>query len=45
MFQYHAILGDEFLRNRDPGLARSLNPGLLAFDPWLAANAVQLSIT
>jgi uncharacterized protein YbjT (DUF2867 family) len=39
MFEFHAILGDEFLRSRDPGLSRSLNPGLLDFDSWLAANA------
>jgi len=44
MFQYHAILGDEFLRARDPGIARSLNPGLLDFDGWLAANASQVPI-
>jgi uncharacterized protein YbjT (DUF2867 family) len=44
MFQYHAILGDEFLRNRDPGLARSLNPGLQGFDAWLVANAAQVPI-
>lgn len=39
MFQYQAILGDEFLASRDPELSRSLNPGLLSFDDWLAANA------
>ena len=39
MFEFHAIRGDEFLRSRDPGLSRSLNPGLLDFDSWLAANA------
>jgi uncharacterized protein YbjT (DUF2867 family) len=38
MFQFQAILGDEFLRNRDPELARSLNPELLSFDAWLDAN-------
>jgi uncharacterized protein YbjT (DUF2867 family) len=38
MFQYQAILGDEFLRNRDPVLSRSLNPGLLSFDAWLSKN-------
>ena len=44
MFQFHAMLGDEFLRSRDPGLARSLNPGLLDFDTWLAANAGRMPI-
>ena len=44
MFQFQAILGDEFLRSRDPGLARSLNPGLLDFDAWLAANAGRMPI-
>lgn len=44
MFQFHAILGDEFLRSRNPGLARSLNPGLLDFDAWLAANAGRMPI-
>jgi uncharacterized protein YbjT (DUF2867 family) len=38
MFQFQSILGDEFLRNRDPELSRSLNPELLAFDDWLGAN-------
>ena len=44
MFQYHAILGEEFLRSRDPGLARSLNPGLLDFDAWLAAHVGQMQM-
>jgi uncharacterized protein YbjT (DUF2867 family) len=44
MFQYHAILGDEFLRNRDPETARSLNPDLFDFDAWLAVHAGQISI-
>jgi len=38
MFQYQAILGDEFTRSRDVALSRSLNPGLLSFDAWLAKN-------
>jgi uncharacterized protein YbjT (DUF2867 family) len=38
MFQYQAILGDEFINNRDPSVARSLNPDLLSFDDWLAKN-------
>jgi uncharacterized protein YbjT (DUF2867 family) len=44
MFQYQALLGDEFLRSRDPGLSRSLNPELLNFDAWLAANAGRMPI-
>ena len=44
MFQFQAILGDEFLRSRDPGLARALNPELLSFDAWLHANAARIPI-
>jgi uncharacterized protein YbjT (DUF2867 family) len=44
MFQYQALLGDEFLRTRDPVLSRSLNPELLTFDAWLSANAARMSI-
>jgi uncharacterized protein YbjT (DUF2867 family) len=44
MFQFQAILGDEFLRSRDPGRSRSLNPQLLSFDAWLAANVGRMPI-
>jgi uncharacterized protein YbjT (DUF2867 family) len=44
MFQFQAILGDEFLRSRDPERSRSLNPNLLTFDAWLAANAGRIPI-
>jgi len=44
MFQFQAILGDEFLRSRDPEISRSLNPDLLDFDAWLAANANRIQI-
>lgn len=44
MFQFQAILGDEFLRNRDPQMTRSLNPALLDFDAWLSANAPKIPI-
>jgi uncharacterized protein YbjT (DUF2867 family) len=44
MFQFQAILGEEFLRSRDPKLARSLSPDLLSFDAWLAANAGRFTI-
>jgi hypothetical protein len=39
MFQYQQLLGEDFLRARDPALSRELNPELLGFDAWLAANA------
>ena len=44
MFQFQAILGDEFLRMRDVELSRSLNPALQNFDAWLAANAARVPI-
>jgi uncharacterized protein YbjT (DUF2867 family) len=44
MFQFHQILGDEFLRYRSPELARSFNPALQDFDAWLSANAAMIPI-
>ncbi len=44
MFQFQALGGEAFLRSRDPGLARSLNPQLQSFDAWLAANASRMPI-
>lgn len=44
MFQFQAILGDEFLHSRDPISSRALNPDLLSFDAWLAANAARIPI-
>ena len=44
MFQFHAILGDEFQGYRDAGRARALNPALQDFDAWLAANAARIPI-
>ena len=44
MFQYQAILGDEFLKDRDVALSRALNPAVLDFDAWLAANAARIPI-
>jgi uncharacterized protein YbjT (DUF2867 family) len=44
MFQFHAILGEEFLRSRDPERARGLNPQLLSFDGWLAVNGGRVPI-
>jgi uncharacterized protein YbjT (DUF2867 family) len=45
MFQFQAILGDQFLRSRDPVRSRALNPSLLAFDAWLDANAGRIPIS
>jgi uncharacterized protein YbjT (DUF2867 family) len=44
MFEYQAILGEEFNRNRSPELARSLNPALQSFDVGLGANASRIPI-
>jgi uncharacterized protein YbjT (DUF2867 family) len=44
MFQYQAMRGEEFQRLRDVALSRELNPALLTFDAWLAANASKLNI-
>lgn len=44
MFQWQAILGEEFDRRRDPALARALHPGLLDFDAWLDRNASRIPI-
>jgi uncharacterized protein YbjT (DUF2867 family) len=44
MFQFHAIRGDAFLRDRDQKLARELDPELLTFDAWLEANASRIPI-
>lgn len=44
MFEFHQILGDEFLRYRSPELARSFNPALQDFDAWLTANAAMIPI-
>ena len=44
MFEFQAILGDEFLRSRNTAMSRSLNPALLDFDAWLAANASRIPI-
>jgi len=44
MFQFHALLGEEFLRFRSPATARALHPKVLPFDAWLAANAERIPI-
>jgi uncharacterized protein YbjT (DUF2867 family) len=42
MYQWQAIAGEEFLGLRSADTARALNPELLTFDAWLAANAAQI---
>jgi len=42
MYQWQAIMGEEFLGQRSADTARALNPELLSFDSWLAANAAQV---
>ncbi|HSV16806.1 MAG TPA: NmrA family NAD(P)-binding protein [Casimicrobiaceae bacterium] len=44
MFQFQAIRGDAFLRDRDVALSRALNPELLSFEAWLRANARRIPI-
>lgn len=44
MFQFQAMLGDEFQGYRDAARTRVLNPALLDFDAWLAANASRIPI-
>jgi uncharacterized protein YbjT (DUF2867 family) len=44
MYQYQALLGDAFLRARDPQLSRALNPEIQDFDGWLAANASRIPL-
>jgi uncharacterized protein YbjT (DUF2867 family) len=44
MFQFQAILGDEFLRTRDVAQSRALDPALQSFDAWLGANAKKIPI-
>jgi uncharacterized protein YbjT (DUF2867 family) len=38
MFQFYAEFSDHFTSTRDVAVARSLDPQLLTFDAWLAAN-------
>jgi len=38
MFQFYVDFSDYFVGARDIAVARSLNPALLTFDAWLAAN-------
>jgi len=42
MFQFYAEFADYFMGARPLAVARSLNPALLTFDAWLAANREQI---
>ncbi len=44
MYQWQAILGEEFLRARPVEPTRALNPELLSFDAWLTANASRIPV-
>jgi uncharacterized protein YbjT (DUF2867 family) len=44
MFQFQAILGEEFQRYRDPVRSRALNPALQDFDAWLAENTGKFAV-
>ncbi len=44
MFEFQAMLGDEFQRSRDAARTRQLNPALQDFDAWLSANAANIPI-
>lgn len=44
MFEFQAILGEEFLRSRSVALARELHPGLQDFDAWLARHAREIPL-
>lgn len=44
MFQFQAILGEEFLRTRSVALARQLQPGIQDFDSWLARHAREIPV-
>lgn len=38
MYQFHALLGKEFLKRRDPAESREYSPDMQDFDAWLDAN-------
>ena len=44
MYQWQAIAGEDFLAERSVETARALNPELLTFDAWLAANADRIPL-
>ncbi|MEK9145633.1 MAG: NmrA/HSCARG family protein [Elusimicrobiota bacterium] len=44
MFQYKTEFNEDFCAARSPELTRSIHPGLLTFDAWLAANKKSIPI-
>jgi hypothetical protein len=44
MFQFKAEFEDYFCGARDLKFSRSLNPELLTFDVWLAANKSRIAL-
>ena len=44
MYQFQAILGDEFLALRSPERTRKLAPDTQRFETWLAANAGRIPL-
>lgn len=44
MFEYHLLLGEKFLRARDPKTTRELNPATRDFDQWLGDNIGKIAI-
>ncbi|MGA6827528.1 NmrA/HSCARG family protein [Nitrospira sp. NS4] len=45
MFQFKRDFNDLFCGARNPSVARSLNPGLLTFEAWLAQNKSRIPLT
>ena len=45
MFQFKRDFNEAFCTPRNPALARSLNPGLLTFESWLALNKSRIPLT
>lgn len=45
MFQFKRDFNEAFCSARNPAVARALNPGLLTFDQWLAANKGQIPLS
>jgi len=44
MFQFKRDFEEAFCGARDLALARSLNPALLTFEAWLAANGAKIPV-
>lgn len=45
MFQFKRDFNEAFCGARNPAVARALNPELLTFDQWLAANKGQIPLS